>query len=131
MCYRTQFSKSDEIEQNDDFGQNSKIFFVLTAVNIDKRFLRPLGVAGDVLCVFCATASAVSCAKQPKSRENHSKKGYKRTKFSNSRFSDYTHLGAPPAPAGLVLVQCAAEHGIVLRDDPLQAQAPHALQTVG
>ena len=64
VSQRTQFSRSGKIEQNRDFGQNSKIFFVLTAVNIDKRFLRPLGVVGAVLCVFCATAPAVSCAKR-------------------------------------------------------------------
>ena len=77
MCYTTQFSRSGKIEQNRVFGQNSKIFFVLTALNIDNRFLLPLGFVGDVLCVFCATAPAVLCPKRSKARKIHSKKGYK------------------------------------------------------
>ena len=87
VSQRTQFSRSDKIEQNHDFCQNSKIFFVLTAVNTDKRFLRPLGVVGDVLCVFCATAPAVSCAKRQKSRKIHSKK--KDTNEQNLAIHDF------------------------------------------
>ena len=64
MCYTTQISKSGKIEQNRDFGQNSNIFFVLTAVT---------PVIGE-------------------------------TRRHTPRFSDSTHLGALPAPAGLVLV---------------------------
>ena len=107
---------SAKINQKPDFDQNLKIFFVLTALNHCKRFQRRLRFVWDVLCAFWDTIRAVIFGKRRKSSKRQSKKRIQnQANLIRNRIFGFPLLGAPPAPAGLVLVQPpgAANHSCV------------------
>ena len=85
-----------KIDQNRDFGQNFRIFYVLIAVNYYKHTLLPLGFVWDVLCVFCTTKTRRSIQKTVKIKENTFRKRIQnRADSRNSRLSDVTTWGRP------------------------------------
>ena len=93
---------SAKTEQNPDFEQNLKFFFVLSPLNHCKRSQRGLRFVWDVLCDFWDTIRAVIFAKRRKSSKIPSKKDTKLSKsHSESNFWNPSPGGAPsPCRAG-------------------------------
>ena len=84
--------------------QNLKFFFDLSALNHCKRSQRRVRFVWAVLCTFEVIIDAENFENRAKSSKFQSKKDTKSSKSHSESIFGIPLLGAPPAPAGLVLV---------------------------